>query len=92
MHDGSPGKKWAIETAVLQLEIFSSSGRDCPSWYRTSHVMCNQGGEFPQDHVRVLKAQDNQVICRVLAVTAVALTLLYHLSPHTAGEKQRSDS
>lgn len=59
--------------------------------------MCNQGGEFPQDHVRVLKAQDNQVgaqqvICRVLAVTAVALTLLYHLSPHTAGEKQRSDS
>lgn len=90
MHDGSPGKKWAIEMAVLQLEIFSSSGR-CPSWYRTSLVMCNQGGEFPQHHVRVLKAQDNQVICRVLAVTAVALTLLYHLSPHTAGEKQRSD-
>lgn len=48
-------------------------------------------GEFPQDHVHVLKAQDNQVGCRVLAVTAGALTLLYHLSPHTAGEKQRSD-
>lgn len=48
-------------------------------------------GEFLQDHVHVLKAQDNQVGCRVLAVTAGALTLLYHLSPHTADEKQRSD-
>lgn len=76
---------------MLELDIFSSGGRDCPSWFGTPLVMSNQGGEFPQDHVHVLNAQDNQVGRRVLAVTAAALTLLYHLSSHTAGEKQRSD-